>query len=320
MRRSSVSCSTPFPVTRRPPTAPTRPSAQRTPASRRPRPSPSSVRPLRSRSRLVPCRARRGWRRSARATSERRLLETMTDITENPGAARLTIPVALERLRGSQKSSKGAAAYSRYVNRPLGRLFAAVGATIGLTPNQVTAISAVCTFTGIVLVATVPPSLLLGLGVTLLLLVGYALDSADGQIARLRGGGSLAGEWLDHVVDAVKTTSVHIAVLIAWYRFTELDPVWLLVPLGYLLADNARFFGLILSDFMRRVHRGSSAMILKRAGKTSLFYSLAVLPFDYGLLLLSFLLLAWMPAFVTLYSLLFLANLLGVPVAFVRWF
>ncbi len=244
----------------------------------------------------------------------------MKQLTEDPGATRLTIPVALERLRGSQKSSKGAAAYSRYVNRPLGRLFAAVGAAVGLSPNQVTAISAVCTFTGIVLVATVPPSLMLGLGVTLLLMLGYALDSADGQIARLRGGGSLAGEWLDHVVDAVKTTSIHIAVLIAWYRFTDLDPVWLLVPLGYLIADNARFFGLILSDFMRRLHRGTSAMILKREGRTSLLYSLAVLPFDYGLLLLSFVLLAWMPGFVALYTLLFAANVLVVPVAFVRWF
>jgi phosphatidylglycerophosphate synthase len=245
----------------------------------------------------------------------------MTELTEGrPDTGRLTIPVALERLRSSQKSSKGAAAYSRYVNRPLGRLLAAVAATVGLSPNQITVISAICTFAGIVLVATVPPSLGLGLAVTLLLLLGYALDSADGQVARLRGGGSLDGEWLDHVVDAVKTTSVHIAVLIGWFRFADLDPVWLLVPLGYLLADNARFFGLILSDFMRRLHRGSSAMILQREGRTSVFYSLAVLPFDYGLLLLSFLLLAWLPAFVALYTLLFVANILVVPVAFARWF
>ncbi|WP_286279159.1 CDP-alcohol phosphatidyltransferase family protein [Naasia aerilata] len=115
----------------------------------------------------------------------------MTDLADD--TSRLTVPVALERLRSSQKSSKGAAAYSRFVNRPLGRVLAAVAATAGLRPNQVTAISAVFTFAGIVLLATVPPSLGLGVGVTLLLLVGYALDSADGQVARLRGGGSLAG-------------------------------------------------------------------------------------------------------------------------------
>ncbi|BDZ45930.1 hypothetical protein [Naasia aerilata] len=61
-------------------------------------------------------------------------------------------------------------------------------------------------------------------------------------------------------------------------------------------------------------------MILKREGRTSVLYSLAVLPFDYGLLLLSFVLMAWMPLFVGFYSLLFLANLLVLPVAFFRWF
>lgn len=244
----------------------------------------------------------------------------MAQLVESRPPVRLSFPQALTELRSSQKSSKGAAAYSRYVNRPLGRLLAAVAASAGLAPNQVTAISAVFTFAGIILVATVPPGLLLGVGVTLLLGLGYALDSADGQVARLRGGGSLAGEWLDHVVDAVKTTGLHVAVLVSWYRFAGLDPVWLLVPLGYLMADNARFFGLVLSDFLRRLARGSSGMILQREGSTSLLYSLAVLPFDYGLLLLSFVLLAWMPAFVAFYSLLFVANVLVVPVAFLRWF
>ncbi|THG31099.1 CDP-alcohol phosphatidyltransferase family protein [Naasia lichenicola] len=223
-------------------------------------------------------------------------------------------------LRGSQKSSKGAAAYSRFVNRPLGRVFAALAASLGLAPNTVTAISALFTFTGLVLVATIPPSAVLGIGVALLLGIGYALDSADGQVARLSGGGSLAGEWLDHVVDAIKTSSVHVAVVIAWFRFTDLAPGWLLIPLVYLIADNARFFGLVLSDFLRRLDRGSSKMILKREGTTSTLYSLAVLPFDYGLLLLSFVLFAWMPAFVVLYGLLTLANVLVLPVAFRRWF
>jgi len=236
------------------------------------------------------------------------------------GTTRLTFRSAREALRSSQKSSVGAAAYSRFVNRPLGRVFAAFAASIGMSPNLVTVVSAVFTFSAIVLVATVPPSAALGIGVTLLLGVGYALDSADGQVARLSGGGSLAGEWLDHIVDAVKTSSIHAVVLISWFRFTDLAPGWLLIPLIYLIADNARFFGLVLSDFLRRLHRGSSQMILKREGNTSLFYSLAVLPFDYGLLLLSFVLFAWMPAFFVFYGLLALANVLILPVAFRRWF
>ncbi|BDZ45929.1 hypothetical protein GCM10025866_18380 [Naasia aerilata] len=45
-------------------------------------------------------------------------------------------------------------------------------------------------------------------------------------------------------------------MLLSWFRFTDLDAAWLLVPLGYLIVDNGRFFGLVLSDFLRRLHRG----------------------------------------------------------------
>ena len=49
---------------------------------------------------------------------------------------------SLTELQRAQKTSKGAPAYSRLVNRPLGRVFAAVAHVAGATPNMVTAISA----------------------------------------------------------------------------------------------------------------------------------------------------------------------------------
>ena len=108
----------------------------------------------------------------------------------------------------------------------------------GLTPNMVTALSAAFTGTGIALLALVRPSLPMGLAVTACLVVGYALDAADGQLARLRGGGSPAGEWLDHMVDAVKASSLHLAVLIGFYRFGTGEAEWLLlVPVGYCVVD-----------------------------------------------------------------------------------
>ena len=54
---------------------------------------------------------------------------------------------------------------------------------------------------------------------SVLLASGYVMDSVDGQLARLRGSGSLSGEYLDHTVDCVKTATLHLAVLISWYRF-----------------------------------------------------------------------------------------------------
>jgi hypothetical protein len=121
-------------------------------------------------------------------------------------------------------------------------------------------------------------------------------------------------------VDAVKACSLHLAVLICWFRFTDLASGWLLVPVGFSIAATIIFFGLVLSDLLRRLNRGSAQMILKREGKTSLIYSLAVAPFDYGVFTLTFLLFAWMPAFVVVYVLLFAANVLILPVVLTRWF
>ena len=100
----------------------------------------------------------------------------------------------VRRLAAAQKGATGAPAYSRFVNRPLGRLFAALAFHAGLTPNAVTAVSAAFTTTGVALLALAPPSVPMGLAVAACLVLGYALDAADGQLARLRGGGSPAGE------------------------------------------------------------------------------------------------------------------------------
>jgi len=66
-----------------------------------------------------------------------------------------------------------------------------------MTPNAITAISAMFSAAAILLIALAEPQWWSGLAVWLLLALGYAFDSADGQLARLRGGGSPAGEWLD---------------------------------------------------------------------------------------------------------------------------
>lgn len=108
---------------------------------------------------------------------------------------------AYHRLARAQKGhARGAPAYSVYVNRRIGRVLAAVAYRIGLTPNQVSIISAVHSFVAIGLIAFGSVNVPMGLLIALLLVLGYAWDSADGQVARLRGGGSPQGEWLDHLL------------------------------------------------------------------------------------------------------------------------
>src|SRR6476661_4053456 len=124
----------------------------------------------------------------------------------------------VEQLAAAQKSNRGAGGYSRWINRPLGRQLAATAYRAGLTPNQVTLISAAFSYAAIAAIALATMNVLAGVLIGIGLVVGYALDSADGQLARLRGGGSAVGEWLDHVVDAAKVTSLHLAIAVAWYR------------------------------------------------------------------------------------------------------
>lgn len=226
---------------------------------------------------------------------------------------------SLHRLKSVQKTSKGAPFYSLVVNRPLGRVFAALAHQLGLTPNHVTVISAFFTFGGIVALATMPPGPLAALVVTLALVVGYALDASDGQLARLRGGGSLAGEWLDHSIDSVKIATLHLAVLVMAFRGLDLPRAWLFVPLAFTTAYVVHFFGMLLTDLLTRVRlaqTGSTAV----AGTSSRASSILKLPTDYGFLCLSFVLLAVPQAFVVVYTFFALSMVGYTALVLPRWY
>ena len=208
------------------------------------------------------------------------------------------------------------------VNRPLGRVFAAAAFRFGLTPNQVTAVSAVSTFVGIVLLATAPVTWWVGLLVSALLAVGYALDSADGQLARLRGGGSLTGEWLDHMIDAAKISSLHLAVLIMAARSSLLPGGgWLLVPMIFVVASSVHFFGMILVEQLHREHRARYGLVApeRQYGVWSL-RSVLKAPTDYGILCWVFVLVAVPWLFGLAYAVLALGTTAYTVLVCRKWF
>lgn len=213
---------------------------------------------------------------------------------------------AVVGLAEAQKSGAGVPAYTRYVNRPLGRLAAAAAYVAGMTPNQVTVLSGLVSLVSMAALVAFEPSVPLGIAVGLGLVVGYVLDSADGQLARLRGSGSLTGEWLDHVVDAARMPALHLCVLLGLYRFgDDLPAGMLLLPLGFLLVVVVRFFALILAEQLRK-----SAGVRGDAGSDSALRSLIALPGDFGLLCAIFLAWGSTPVFLVLYGLLFAGNAL----------
>ena len=218
----------------------------------------------------------------------------------------------------AQKPSAGTPAYSRFVNRRIGRVFAAAAFLGHRTPNQVSLASGFCSLIGIVLIALVRPSLPLALAVTALLVLGYGLDSADGQLARLRGGGSPLGEWLDHMIDSIKIVLLHSAVLISFYRFDAFsNELVLLVPLAYVCMSSVLFFGLILIDQLRRRHGGAQQ---PNQRGDSVLKSLLIAPTDYGVLCLVFLAFGTPSLFIVLYGALLAANLLFLAAAIAKWY
>ena len=233
------------------------------------------------------------------------------------------------RLSKAQKGSRNAPAYSRWVNRPLGRRIAAAAYLRGLTPNRVTGLSAVLTFGGLAILVAVPPRPAVGVLIGAMLVLGYAFDAADGQLARLTGGGSLLGEWLDHVVDSAKNVSVHLAVLVSWYRFDRSDVApwlgerWLLaLPLVYAVVATVYFFAMILTDQLRRLHGAAPAVSTSEAGRSAtapLLRSLATLPNDYGLLAVVFMTVGLAQVFAVSYAVLLSANVVFLAVALARW-
>ena len=246
----------------------------------------------------------------------------MTAGTDTPpvAAAPVSLRDTLRRLSRAQKGAVGAPAYSRFVNRKLGRLFAALAYHAGLSPNAVTAVSAVFTFSGIALLALVRPSWTMAAAVTVCLVLGYALDAADGQLARLRGGGSPAGEWLDHMVDSVKIASIHLALLVGLYRFEAVGRgAWLLLPLAFSVVAVVLFFGTLLNESLRAQH-GAVTRAARSDDRPSVVRSLLVVPTDYGLLCLIFVLLGAPHVFLAVYAVLFAATAMYLALASVKWF
>lgn len=240
--------------------------------------------------------------------------------TTAPPSHEQELRAIFRRLRDAQKPpAQGSPAYSRFVNRKAGRLLATVAYRTGLTPNHVTTISAALSAVAIAAVALVPPSPVAGLLIAVGLLLGYAFDSADGQLARLRGGGTPAGEWFDHVVDSAKTVSLHLAVLIGWFRFVRPAPGLLLVPLGFAVVTTVMFFALILTDQMRRAH---PRQMPRPAGSnlTAVLRSALVIPTDYGVLCLIFLAYGWPLGFGVAYTVLFAGTTVFLAAALPKWY
>jgi len=215
----------------------------------------------------------------------------------------------------AMKPAKGASLYSRLINRPAGRILATMARRIGLSANSVTVVSAVLSVSGIAVLVLFRPSALSGIVVAVLLALGFAFDSADGQVARMTGTTSSAGEWLDHVVDAGKVVALHSAVLVGWFRFDIETGAWLALPLGFQFVAVVTFSALTTVALLKRLQTSRPA-----ATGASLPRALALLPADYGVLCWTFVLWGAPAVFRYVYLSLFLLNSVILVAFLIKWF
>lgn len=219
----------------------------------------------------------------------------------------------LASLNSAQKSGTGVPAYTRWVNRRLARAIAAGAASLGWGPNAVTFISAGLSAAGLAVLIAAGPSWWSALGTAVLLAAGYVFDSADGQVARLTGTSSPAGEWLDHVVDAIRTPAIHLSVSATVLLHLPQDYWWLAVVAAcFSLLSTGQFMSQILAEQLVR-NSGEPDAVTGGPAK-----SFVMLPTDTGILCWSFITWLWPPLFAVVYSLLFLSNLIHSAASMLR--
>lgn len=217
-------------------------------------------------------------------------------------SARLSFSESMQLLDAAQKPGVGVPAYTRWVNRRVARYLCAAAERVGLTPSVVSVLSILVTLAGLgAFIGLYRTPLLAGALAAILLALGYALDSADGQLARLQQTSSLQGEWLDHTLDAIRMPAVHLSIAAGFLM--QGAPVLAVVAAAYSAIASASFLSQNLGGLLR--DRAQAQRVDVRRHQSWL-----LLPADPGILCWTFVLWAVLPLFSLVYLALFTANAL----------
>jgi phosphatidylglycerophosphate synthase len=140
------------------------------------------------------------------------------------------------RLADFHAVNKGGGLFSEATGQWIGAVFARTGYRLGLAPTALTLVNLVIGLSSSVAVIVLAPRAAAGTVapwvVGLIALVGwqiaYALDCADGQLARLSGRTSVAGARVDVLCDVASQIALVSAVSAVTVAFRPTTPVWLI--------------------------------------------------------------------------------------------
>ena len=166
------------------------------------------------------------------------------------------------------------------VNHTLGALIAFVLLPTPVTPNALTVLGLGVQIVGatVTAFASAPASVSTVLVVALLWQLGFALDCADGPLARARHQTSAFGAWFDQLADSVGRTAIYIGLTIFLVRALAVEPIPAVVlgsiPIALALLQT-------FSSWQRAVLVGGSPIADAPAATTGLLRAAQQLV-DYG--------------------------------------
>ncbi|HEX5542011.1 MAG TPA: CDP-alcohol phosphatidyltransferase family protein [Micromonospora sp.] len=177
------------------------------------------------------------------------------------------------------RTNRGGGLFSEAISQRIGAVIALGAERLGLTPTALTLANLVIglsvSITAVVLAGPVAAGSVPAWGVGLLVLVGwqlaYALDCADGQLARVTGQGSPAGARLDVLCDVAAQVGLATVLSVTAVAQRPGTPVWLLTV----------FAGSLLVNLLTSVLQ-SGASAASMVPSTSLPVRLIKLIRDYG--------------------------------------
>lgn len=198
----------------------------------------------------------------------------------------------------------GALPYTRHINRPLADLVVPLALRLGLAANQVSGLSFAIALAGMAGLLVLPNTPANASACTLLLLLAYVLDSADGKLARATGTSSAYGQWLDMTLDVVKSILVHGLCAILLIRL-EIIPPWAvacLAMLGMVATVGQQVSNLLRTLLTRRIAQTISAPDSTQMAMEGLRKSV-LCACDFGVFCMLFFLLPWPELFAWAYGL-----------------
>jgi phosphatidylglycerophosphate synthase len=142
---------------------------------------------------------------------------------------------AAPRLREFLALNRGGGLYSEAVSQPFGSAIALAACRLGLSPTALTLINLVLGLSASVTVVVLAPRMaagtvpawVVGLGALVAWQVAYALDCADGQLARATGQASTSGARVDVLCDVAAHIALVTALAAVAVAYRPGTPVWL---------------------------------------------------------------------------------------------